>query len=67
MYRFLLGAAIAATTTSAFAADAVAPIVMDQELAQPHISGYVEAYLGGVYLSAEGGHPGRNTSTLTNS
>ncbi|MER9742897.1 hypothetical protein [Mesorhizobium sp. M0187] len=59
MYRLILGAAIAATTTSAFAADA--PVVLDQELTQPHISGYVEAYLGGLYLSASGGH---STSTV---
>lgn len=54
MYRLLLGAAITATTTSAFAADA--PVVLDQELAQPHISGYVEAYLGGIRLAAGGDH-----------
>ncbi|SDA44022.1 hypothetical protein [Mesorhizobium qingshengii] len=62
MYRFLLGAAIAATATSAFAADAVAPIVMDQELARPHISGYVEAYLGGLYLSSDFGHENATTA-----
>jgi len=60
MYRFLLGAAIAATATSAFAADA--PVVLDQELAQPHISGYVEAYLGGLYLTAEGEHENATTA-----
>lgn len=52
MYRFLLGAAIAATATSAFAADA--PVVLDQELAQPHISGYGEVYLGGIYFATPG-------------
>lgn len=62
MYRLLLGAAIAVTATSAIAADAVEPIVMDQELAQPHISGYVEAYLGGLYLSADGGHLSARTA-----
>jgi hypothetical protein len=62
MYRLLLGAAIAVTTTSAFAADAVAPIVMDQELAQPHISGYVEAYLGGLYLTIPGDHATATTA-----
>lgn len=62
MYRLLLGAALAATATSAFAADAVAPIVMDPAITQPHISGYVEAYLGGIYLSAEGGHETATTA-----
>lgn len=52
MYRFLLAAAIAATATTAFAADA--PVVLDQELAQPHISGYGEVYLGGLYFSIPG-------------
>ncbi|RWG82671.1 hypothetical protein [Mesorhizobium sp.] len=52
MYRFLLGAAIAATATSAFGADA--PVVLDQELAQPHISGYGEVYLGGIYFATPG-------------
>lgn len=56
MYRLLMGAAIAATATSAFAADAVSPIVMDQPIAAPHISGYVEAYLGGLYLTVPGDH-----------
>mgnify|MGYP007095364354 CR=1 FL=1 len=37
MYRFLLGAAIAASATSAFAADA--PVGLDEELSQPHVSG----------------------------
>ncbi|MEP6564161.1 MAG: hypothetical protein ABJB10_03420 [Mesorhizobium sp.] len=62
MYRFLLGAAIAVTTTSAFAADAVAPIVLEPEIAQPHISGYVEAYLGGLYLTAFGQHESATTA-----
>ncbi|QKC83390.1 hypothetical protein EB232_18775 [Mesorhizobium sp. NZP2077] len=62
MYRLLLGAAIAATATSAFAADAVAPIVMEPELAQPHISGYVEAYLGGLYLTSGGEHESATTA-----
>ncbi|MET3521962.1 MULTISPECIES: hypothetical protein [Mesorhizobium] len=62
MYRLLLGAALAATATSAFAADAVAPIVMDQELAQPHVSGYVEAYLGGLYVTAAGEHADGTTA-----
>ncbi|MDG4851810.1 MULTISPECIES: hypothetical protein [unclassified Mesorhizobium] len=52
MYRFLLSAAIAATATSAFAADA--PVLLDQELAQPHISGYGEIYLGGLYFATPG-------------
>ena len=52
MYRLVLSAAIAATTTSAFAADA--PVVLDQELAQPHISGYGEVYLGGLYFATPG-------------
>ncbi|TGR36129.1 hypothetical protein, partial [Mesorhizobium sp. M8A.F.Ca.ET.198.01.1.1] len=54
MYRFLLGTAIAATATAAFAADA--PVVLDQELAQPHISGYGELYVGGLYISVPGDH-----------
>ncbi|UVK36489.1 hypothetical protein LHFGNBLO_003407 [Mesorhizobium sp. AR10] len=62
MYRLLLGAAIAATATSAFAADAVAPIVMEPEIAQPHISGYVEAYLGGLYLSTDFGDENATTA-----
>ncbi|WP_027051381.1 hypothetical protein [Mesorhizobium erdmanii] len=62
MYRFILGVAIAATATSAFAADAVAPIVMDQEVAAPHISGYVEAYLGGLYVTVPGDHASATTA-----
>jgi len=62
MYRLLLGAALAATATSAFAADAVAPIVMDPAITQPHISGYVEAYLGGLYLTAFGQHENATTA-----
>jgi len=54
MYRLLLGAAIAATATSAYAADA--PVVLDQELAQPHISGYGELYVGGLYFTVPGDH-----------
>ncbi|TPN75484.1 hypothetical protein FJ988_29095 [Mesorhizobium sp. CU3] len=54
MYRLFLGAALAATATSAFAADA--PVILDQELAQPHISGYGELYLGGLYFSVPGDH-----------
>ena len=54
MHRLFLGAAIASAATSAFAADA--PIVLDQELAQPHISGYGELYLGGLYFSVPGDH-----------
>jgi hypothetical protein len=62
MYRFLLGAAIAATASSAYGADAVAPIVMDQELAQPHVSGYVEAYLGGLYVTSDFGNQSATTA-----
>ena len=62
MYRLLLGAALAATASSAFAADAVAPIVMDPAITQPHISGYVEAYLGGLYLTAFGQHETATTA-----
>ena len=60
MYRFLLGAAIAASATSAFAADA--PVVLDQELAQPHISGYVEGYVGGLYFTVPGFHANGTTA-----
>lgn len=59
MYRILMGAAIAATATSAFAADA---IVMDQSIAAPHISGYVEVYLGGLYLTIPGDHASATTA-----
>ncbi len=59
MYRLLISAAIAATATSAFAADAV---VMDQTIAAPHISGYVEAYLGGLYLTVPGDHATATTA-----
>ncbi|TIW67148.1 MAG: hypothetical protein E5V60_09870, partial [Mesorhizobium sp.] len=52
MYRLVLSAAIAVTATSTFAADA--PVVLDQELAQPHISGYGEVYLGGLYFATPG-------------
>ena len=62
MYRLLLGAALAVTATSAFAADAVAPIVMDPVITQPHISGYVDAYLGGLYLTAFGQHETATTA-----
>ncbi|WP_296738714.1 hypothetical protein [Mesorhizobium sp.] len=60
MHRLLLGAAIAATATSAYAADA--PVVLDQELAQPHISGYGELYLGGLYVSVPGDHATATTA-----
>ena len=59
MYRLLISAAMAATATSAFAADA---IVMDQTVAAPHISGYVEAYLGGLYLTVPGDHATATTA-----
>jgi len=62
MYRLLLGAALAATATSAFAADAVAPIVMDPAVTQPHISGYLEAYVGGLYVTFSGDHATATTA-----
>ena len=62
MYRLLLGVAVAATASSAFAADAVAPIVMDPAVTQPHISGYVEAYLGGLYLTSDFGNESATTA-----
>jgi opacity protein-like surface antigen len=46
MYRMLVGAALAAISTSAFAAD----YVQQEPVAAPHISGHVEAYLGGIWL-----------------
>ncbi|TIW15181.1 MAG: hypothetical protein E5V81_25445, partial [Mesorhizobium sp.] len=52
MHRLFLSAAIVATATSAFAADA--PVVLDQQLEQPHISGYGEIYLGGLHFSTPG-------------
>ena len=52
MYRLILGAAMAAVATSASAADA--PVVLDQELAQPHISGYGQLYVGGLYVTIPG-------------
>jgi len=60
MYRLLFGAAIAATATSAFAADA--PVVLDQDLAQPHISGYGELYVGGLYVTFPGDHATATTA-----
>ena len=48
MYRMLIGAALAAMSTSAFAAD----YVQQEPVSAPHISGHVEAYLGGLWLHA---------------
>jgi hypothetical protein len=48
MYRMLIGAALAAISTSAFAADYV-----QEPTATRHISGNVEAYLGGIWLHTE--------------
>jgi hypothetical protein len=47
MHRFTLAAASLVVTTSAFAADALPPLA-GEAAGAPHVSGYGEAYLGGV-------------------
>ena len=49
MYRLLIGAAMALTATSSFAAD----YVQQEPVSAPRISGYVEGYLGGVWLHVD--------------
>lgn len=53
MKRLLASALLATVTSSAFAADVVAPIVEEPVIAGPRMSGHIEAYLGGVWLRAE--------------
>jgi len=54
MYRLLIGAAISLAATSSYAAD----YVQQQPVSTPHISGNVEAYLGGIWVDVSGPIPG---------
>lgn len=56
MKRVLAAAFLALTSSAAFAADVVQPIVEEPVVAGPRVSGHIEAYLGGIWLDADGGN-----------
>jgi opacity protein-like surface antigen len=56
MYRLLIGTAMALIATSAFAADSI----QSEPVSTPHISGNVEAYLGGIWIDLSGPFAGGN-------
>ncbi|WP_269929640.1 hypothetical protein [Aminobacter sp. HY435] len=55
MKRLLASALLATVTSSAFAADAVSPVVEEPVVAGPRVSGHIEAYLGGLWIDFDGG------------
>lgn len=56
MKRVLAAAFLALSSSAAFSADVVQPVVEEPIVAGPRVSGHVEAYLGGLWLDAEGGN-----------
>ncbi|MGF7005058.1 hypothetical protein [Aminobacter sp. BE322] len=58
MKRLLAGAMLAVVASPAFAADVVAPIAEEPVASGPRIAGHVEAFLGGLWIDAEGGNDG---------
>lgn len=56
MKRVLAAAFLTLSSSAAFSADVVQPVVEEPIVAGPRVSGYVEAFLGGGWLDTDGGN-----------